>query len=96
MGVDNSGTLVLPDPKKNFYWEAFWTPLWNDAAERLRAADEIFIHGYSMPTADTRARQFLFGNIKKSAVIQVHCRSASARIAAEFLQSQQMAMAVHF
>jgi SIR2-like domain len=85
MGVDNSGTFILPDPRKSFYWEKFWAPLWNNAAERLRAADEVFIYGYSMPTADTRARQLLFDNIKKSAAIQIHCRSTSARIAAEFL-----------
>ncbi len=57
MGVDNSGTFILPDPKKLFYWEAFWEPLWDAAGERLRVADEVFIHGYSLPASDERARQ---------------------------------------
>ena len=47
----------LPDPKKKFYWEQFWEPLWNAASECLHEAGEVFIHGYSMPTADVRARQ---------------------------------------
>ena len=84
MGVDNSGTFILPDPRKKFYWESFWKPLWRTAGERLRAANEVFIHGYSMPTADVRARQLLFDNIKKSACISIHCRTMSDRIAAEF------------
>jgi hypothetical protein len=62
MGVDNSGTLILPNPRKRFYWEAFWEPLWKAAAERLRDSHEVFIHGYSMPPADLRARELLFDN----------------------------------
>jgi hypothetical protein len=84
MGVDNSGTFILPDPRKRFYWETFWEPLWNAAAERLRGANEVFIHGYSMPTTDARARQLLLDNIEKSAAISIHCRSMSDRIAEEF------------
>ncbi len=84
MGVDNSGTFILPDPRKKFYWERFWEPLWNAAAERLRAAKEVFILGYSMPAADVRARQLLFANIEKSTVISIHCRSTSDRTAEEF------------
>ena len=26
VSVDNEGTFILPDPKKKFYWEAFWLP----------------------------------------------------------------------
>ena len=33
MGVNNSGTFVLPDPRKQFYWERFWQPLWGAAAD---------------------------------------------------------------
>jgi hypothetical protein len=83
-GIDNSGTFILPDPSKKFYWKSFWQPLWNAAAERLRAANEVFIHGYSMPPADMRARKLLFENIDKAAKISVHCRSTSDRIAEEF------------
>jgi hypothetical protein len=84
MGINNSGTFILPDPSKKFYWESFWEPLWNSAAERLRTADAVFIHGYSMPAADARARKLLFENIDKSAKISIHCRSTSDRIAEEF------------
>jgi hypothetical protein len=45
VAVNNMGTLILPDPLKDFFWEAFWLPLWNVAAERLRWASEVFIHG---------------------------------------------------
>jgi hypothetical protein len=84
MGVDNSGTFILPDPRKTFYWQQFWEPLWKAAAEGLRAANEVFIHGYSMPTADALARQLLFDNIGKLAAISIHCRGVSNRIAEEF------------
>jgi hypothetical protein len=84
MGVDNSGTFILPDPRKRFYWEAFWEPLWASAAECLRAADGVFIHGYSMPASDERARQLLFANIEKSATISIHCRNRSDHIAEAF------------
>ena len=50
----------------------------------LRDATEVFIHGYSMPEADLKARELLFGNIKPDATINVSCRSTSDRIADEF------------
>jgi hypothetical protein len=84
MGVDESGTFILPDPKKRFYWESFWAPLWNGACLCLRAADEVYVFGYSMPLADERARVLLFDNIAKTAPINIYCRSASHRIAEEF------------
>jgi hypothetical protein len=84
MGVDDSGTFILPDPRKRFYWDPFWVPLWNGAAECLRAASEVFIHGYSMPPSDVRARELLFENIARAAPISIHCRNASDRIAEEF------------
>ncbi len=84
MGVDNSGALVLPAPRKTFYWQSFWTPLWNAGAGHLRSANEVFIHGYSMPAADARARQLLFDNIGKSTAIHIHCRRRSDRLAEEF------------
>jgi len=84
MGVDTSGAFILPDPKKKFYWEAFWGPLWNAAAQRLRGADEVFIHGYSMPVADECARNLLFDNMSKRVTVNVYCRSTSDRIAEEF------------
>jgi hypothetical protein len=84
VGINNAGTLILPDPKKQFYWERFWSPLWSAAAVRLQHAREVFIHGYSMPAADLKVRELLFGNIDHDATISVHCRSTSDRIADEF------------
>ena len=84
VGINNAGTLILPDPRKQFFWERFWSPLWNAAAARLRQAHEVFIHGYSMPPSDVKARELLFDNINPHAVINVHCRNTSNRIADEF------------
>ena len=84
IGVDESGTFILPDPRKRFHWDLFWAPLWGEAALCLRAADEVWIHGYSMPPSDERARVLLFDNITKSAPINIYCRSTSHRLADEF------------
>jgi len=84
VGINNAGTLILPDPTKQFFWERFWSALWAAAAARLRDAREVFIHGYSMPAADLKARELLFANINPGAPINIHCRSTSERIVDEF------------
>jgi len=84
IGVNNSGTFVLPDPRKRFYWEHFWQPLWAAAAQQLREATEVFVHGYSMPAADERVRELLFGGISRDSVINIYSRSISDRLAEEF------------
>jgi hypothetical protein len=84
VAVNNLGTMILPDPRKEFSWEGFWSPLWGAAAERLRGASDVFIHGYSMPSADSKARELLFGNISKSATINVYCLNKSDDIGDEF------------
>lgn len=85
-GVDNTQTLILPDTDKRFYWEQLWLPLWESAARRLRSVREVFIHGYSLPCADARARRLLFDNISPRALVHIFCRGDSERIAAEFRQ----------
>ena len=84
VGINNSGTFILPDPKKQFFWERFWRPLWGAAARRLKEASEVFIHGYSMPPADQKARDLVFRNISPDAAINIFCRSTSERLAHEF------------
>jgi hypothetical protein len=84
VGVNNTGTFILPDPRKKFYWERFWQPLWEAASQRLKEASTVLIHGYSLPPADEKARELLFDNIKRDTAINVHCRSTSDRIADEF------------
>lgn len=88
MAVDNQGTFILPDPHKVFLWERFWRPLWQAAADGLRAADEVFIHGYSLPGSDSQARRLLFDNIKKSAAVNIYCLKNSHLIAEEFRNLQ--------
>jgi hypothetical protein len=83
MGVDNTSTFVLPNPNKTFYWEYLWLPLWRSAADHLRVADAVFIHGYSMPVADARGRALIFDNVSKAAQINVHCMRDSDRVAEE-------------
>jgi hypothetical protein len=82
--VDESGTFILLDPKKSFHWEKFWEPLWKAAATRLRVANEVFIHGYSMPHSDVRARELIFDNIDRSCRVNIHCRKTSGSMAEEF------------
>jgi len=80
----NQGTVILPDSNKQFYWENLWQPLWGCAAERLRGVQEVFIHGYSMPSADARACGLLFDNVSHSAPIHVLCRCDFERVADDF------------
>jgi hypothetical protein len=54
------------------------------AAARLGEAQEVFIHGYSMPASNPKARELRFGNISPDATITVDSRSTSKRIADEF------------
>jgi hypothetical protein len=84
VAVNEQGTFILPAPKKDFPWQEFWIPLWTTAADGLRRAEEVFIHGYSIPPADSQAREMLFASISKSATINIHCRGASDGIADEF------------
>jgi hypothetical protein len=82
--VNNTGTVILPDTDKRFYWKDLWQPLWRSAAERLRGVQELFIFGYSMPCADDRARRLLFDNVSRGAAIHIYCVDGSERIAREF------------
>jgi hypothetical protein len=84
VGVNSPGTLILPNPQKRFAWEGLWLPLWNAAEVRLQEAEEVFIHGYSMPLSDSKARDLLFSNIRRSTIVNIYCRSSSEKIAAEF------------
>lgn len=84
MPVDNTSTFILPNPTKAFYWEHLWQPLWMSAAKHLARADEVFIHGYSMPEADARGRDLLFRNVCKSARISIYCLGHSNRVADGF------------
>jgi hypothetical protein len=65
--------------------EEFWADLWAQAAHAIRSADNIVIIGYSMPTADTAARELLLENPGKDASIALWCgEKASADLYKEF------------
>jgi len=84
--------LILPGRSKEFFYDTsfghefgnFWDHLWSRAAGALRAADEIVVCGYSLPGADQRARDLLFQQPQRNAVIQVISGDQSERIAREF------------
>jgi hypothetical protein len=83
--VDNrrlTGTaIIMPVAHKKFYyetslgreWECFWDKLWNRAASALRACDETVMIGYSLPSADERARDLLLCRSNRNARWTVCC-----------------------
>lgn len=83
--------LILPARSKQFFfqtssgieWTEFWDKLWEKASEKLKASDHIFICGYSLPTADERARELLFTSINKDTKVEVSCGNDSSRIVDE-------------
>ena len=89
-GVIN--VLIMPALNKQFYqktsfgieWESFWDHLWGQAMTALQHSVEIIIHGYSLPSADLRARNLLFQHSNRRARVTVCCRNDSERIAEEF------------
>ena len=84
--------LILPGRNKEFFYdtslgrefEDFWDHLWSQAAGALRAADKIAICGYSLPSADGRARDLLFRQPRHDAEIEIVSGNQSERLAGEF------------
>jgi hypothetical protein len=83
-GVDRAGSMVLPGRNKAYCVatstnprerEVFWNWLWGQAEAALRQADEITVIGYSLPTADARARQLLLKESNRHAVLTISCGS---------------------
>ncbi len=91
--VRTSGSMILPGRHKRFHVptsinererENFWNCLWDQARKALERAAEIVLIGYSLPAADTRARQLLLGHLNSGVTVSICSRGDSARIAAEF------------
>ena len=82
--VEHTSTLILPSPNKRFSWDLLWESLWRRAGEALREAEEVFIHGYSMPQADDRARRLLMDSINRRSPIHVFSMGKSDCVASEF------------
>ncbi len=86
-------SIILPGRNKQFYYstsvndrerEAFWDDLWNQAGLALHEASEIVLIGYSMPLADSRARELLLQCGNRKAETWICSRGESNRIAGEF------------
>lgn len=86
--------IIMPILRKRFYeqtsfgreWEPFWQELWNQASRALQFSEEIVVIGYSMSSADQKARELLFGNSNKMARISIFCGSLSDSLCREFQQ----------
>jgi hypothetical protein len=84
--------LILPGRSKEFFYdtsmgreyEDFWSCLWTQAARAVNGCERIVIAGYSLPTADQRARELLLNGRNKQIHVEIVCGSQSARIAKEF------------
>jgi hypothetical protein len=97
-GISTTGgepALILPGlPKKFFHqthfgqeWEPFWDRIWAQAQQALASAKRIVIIGYSMPTADERARELLLKYSNHGADIQVFSGSRTCAICKDFRNS---------
>jgi hypothetical protein len=85
-GSSRFGSMILPARSKNFAGDRtpFWDHLWVQAFDDLRNASEIVVVGYSLPNADTRARDLLLRAANKNAKISICCGNDNQRIAKEF------------
>jgi hypothetical protein len=95
MGLDTAVSLpamIMPALPKDFHfatrhgqeWKGFWDYLWNRAAGAISNADHIVVIGYSLPSADERARELLLGTSNKSVHLTICCGNATARLEQEF------------
>ena len=84
--------MIMPALPKRFYfettygreWEGFWDRLWLRAKRALASADEVVVIGYSMPTADERARTMLLDNANKTVRFAICCGNATAGLEQQF------------
>jgi hypothetical protein len=84
--------LVLPGRTKQFFYDTsmgrefsgFWESLWSQAEQALRDCEKVVICGYSMPSADARARELLFENAGNAIPIEIVSGNDTERIAQGF------------
>ena len=84
--------MVMPALPKQFYfettygveWKSLWDGLWSQAKQAIECAEELAIIGYSLPTADERARDLLLGNENKRVRLSICCADATAKLKQEF------------
>jgi hypothetical protein len=94
-GLNTAATLpamILPALPKVFHfsttfgeeWKDYWDSLWNRAARAISDADELVIIGYSLPSADERARCLLLDTSNKDVRLTVCCTNGTTSIEKEF------------
>jgi hypothetical protein len=84
--------MIMPAlPKKFFFettdgheWKPFWDYLWQRAQCAIEKAEELVIIGYSLPSADKRARNLLLGATNKAVPVTLCCGRASTSLEREF------------
>jgi hypothetical protein len=84
--------MIMPALPKHFHfattygeeWKYFWDGLWLRAERAIENADELTVIGYSLPTADERARAMLLGTGNKAVRLLICCGKATAGIEQEF------------
>ena len=88
-GASRHGSMVLPARNKDFSARRrFWDSLWLQASDALGQASEIAIIGYSLPLADTRARDLLFQAGNKDASVSICCGGDNPRLGKEFTDAR--------
>jgi hypothetical protein len=84
--------LILPGRTKQFFYDTslgrefaeFWASLWLQAQRAQQICENVVICGYSLPEADTQARQLLFEGIRTTTPVEIVSGSDTGRIAEEF------------
>jgi len=84
--------MIMPALPKTFHfattfgeeWNDFWDGLWQRAESAIASADELVVIGYSLPTADERARAMLLGSANKAVRLSICCGKATASLKQEF------------
>jgi hypothetical protein len=88
----NSPAMIMPALPKHFYFEtsfgqemkSFWDDLWERAKRGIENADELVLIGYSLPTADERARGLLLSTANKAVRLSICCDKATTALEQEF------------
>ena len=84
--------MIMPALPKHFHfattcgqeWKDFWDGLWGRAEHAIENADELAIVGYSLPTADERARAMLLDSSNRNVRLSICYVNATGKLEQEF------------
>jgi hypothetical protein len=87
--------MIMPTRSKEFFFAGstgveyteFWDSLWRQASEAMKRADRLAICGYSMPSADQRARELLLNVARKDAEVVVASGGDTPNIVKQYSES---------